>query len=46
MGKALKGIDLLSADTPADAAAMLLDLETQELDEVDEELKNEGERSD
>jgi DNA recombination protein RmuC len=32
MGKALRGIDLLSADTPVDAAAMLLELETQELD--------------
>lgn len=41
MGKALKGIDLLSANTPADAAAMLLDLETQELDEDD--LKDEAE---
>jgi DNA recombination protein RmuC len=32
MGKALRGIDLLNADTPIDAAAMLIELETQELD--------------
>jgi len=29
MGKALRGIDLLSADTPVDAAAMLMELETR-----------------
>ncbi len=29
LGKVLKRIDLLSADTPVDAAAMLLDLSTQ-----------------
>jgi DNA recombination protein RmuC len=32
MGKALRGIDLLSADTPIDAATMFLELETEELD--------------
>jgi DNA recombination protein RmuC len=32
MGKALKGIDLLSADTPVDAANMFLELETKELE--------------
>jgi DNA recombination protein RmuC len=33
IGKALRGVDLLSADTPIDAAAlMMLDLETDELD--------------
>lgn len=36
MGRALKGIDLLSADTPVDAAAMLLDLETEELPSMDQ----------
>jgi len=35
MGRALKGVDLLSADTPIDAASMLLELETHEL--ADEE---------
>jgi DNA recombination protein RmuC len=35
MGKALRSVDLLSAGTPIDAAAMLMDLETQDLD-VDE----------
>jgi DNA recombination protein RmuC len=32
MGKALRSIDLLSADTPVNAATMLLELETQELE--------------
>ncbi len=38
MGKALKGVDLLSADTPIDAATMMLEYETQssELDDDDE----------
>jgi hypothetical protein len=31
MGRALRGIDLLSADTPVDAATMLLELETETL---------------
>lgn len=31
MGRALKGVDLLSADTPIDAASMLLELETHDL---------------
>jgi DNA recombination protein RmuC len=30
MGRALKGVDLLSADTPVDAANLLLDFETKE----------------
>ena len=37
MGRALKGIDLLSADTPVDAAAMLMDLQTQDLPPEPEE---------
>lgn len=41
MGRALKGIDLLAADSPADAATMFLDLETKEMDLADEaEAKN------
>lgn len=36
MGKALRGIDLLSADTPIDAATMLMELETEELDSTDD----------
>ena len=38
MGKALKGVDLLSAATPAEAAKMLLDFETQEDDLVEDDL--------
>jgi DNA recombination protein RmuC len=42
MGKALKGVDLLSADSPVDAAAMLLEFETQSPGTGDDEetLKN------
>jgi DNA recombination protein RmuC len=36
MGKALRGVDLLSADTPIDAATMLLEFETEELDSKDD----------
>ena len=32
MGKTLKGIDLLSSDTPIDAATMLLQLETEDVE--------------
>lgn len=32
MGKALRGIDLISADSPIDAAAMMVELETKDLD--------------
>jgi len=32
MGRALKSVDLLSADTPIDAATMMLDIETREVD--------------
>ena len=32
MGRALRGVDLLAADTPIDAASMLLELETKDLD--------------
>ena len=32
MGKVLRGIDLLSADTPIDAATMMLELETKDLE--------------
>ena len=35
MGRALKSVDLLSANTPMDAANMLLDLETQEIEVAD-----------
>jgi len=31
MGRALKGVDLLAADTPLDAATMLLEIETHDL---------------
>jgi DNA recombination protein RmuC len=46
MGKALKGIDLLSADTPAGAAVMLLDMETQGLDASESETESEPTASD
>ena len=36
MGKALRGIDLLSTETPIDAATMLMELETEELDSIDD----------
>lgn len=36
MGRTLKSVDLLAADSPTDAATMLLDLETSELDLADE----------
>jgi DNA recombination protein RmuC len=35
MGRALKGVDLLAADTPLDAATMMLELETRDLEEGD-----------
>lgn len=36
MGRALKGVDLISADTPIEATKMLLDFETQEDDSNEE----------
>lgn len=42
MGKALKGVDLLSAATPAEAAKMLLDFETQDDDFAEDESTTEN----
>jgi DNA recombination protein RmuC len=38
MGRALKGIDLVSADTPVDAASLFIDLETQAFELNDHEV--------
>jgi DNA recombination protein RmuC len=40
MGRALKGVELLSADTPIDAASMLIDLETHSIAEDEQESDN------
>ena len=45
MGRALRGIDLVSADTPVDAATLFMDLEMQTLDLNQPELEQVGEDS-
>jgi DNA recombination protein RmuC len=45
MGRALKGVDLLAAESPIDAASMLLELETKDLDIKNDETVSSAENS-